>query len=123
MRCIFLFFLLFTFLHSGGQRTDDLLKNILRRAPGAALQQVLRDPAAFRCQVIYTQINRDRSNRPVFRNFYFHYDPALYFNPASMVKLPLALLALEKLAELKQYGIDRNTTVLFDSSYPGQTVL
>lgn len=121
-RTICVWFLL-AFFRADSQHTDELLKNMLLRAPGNVLQQVLQDPAMYRCQVIYTQIDRDRNNRPRFKNFYFHYDPALYFNPASMVKLPLALLALEKLDELKPYAIDRNTTVLFDSSYPGQKVL
>src|SRR5687768_11905819 len=121
MRFLFLFLFLAAGAHA--QQTDALLKELLHRAPGAQLQQVLRDPLTFRCQVIYTQINRDKNNLPHFKNYYFNYDPGLYFNPASMVKLPLALLAFEKLAELKQHGIDRNTTVLFDSSYPGQRVL
>ena len=123
MRWFIFLSLFFMYSNARAQQTDERLKNWLLQAPGAALQQVLRDPGSFRCQVIYTQIDRDRDNQPAFKNFYFHYDPALYFNPASMVKLPLALLAMEKLGELKQQGIDRNSTVLFDSSYPGQRVL
>jgi hypothetical protein len=42
----------------------------------------------------------------------------VYFNPASMVKLPLAVLALEKLYPLKKKGIDKYTTVVFDSVQP-----
>ncbi|HVF96696.1 MAG TPA: serine hydrolase, partial [Flavisolibacter sp.] len=73
-------------------------------------------PDTYRLQVIYTQITRDKKNRPTFTNYFFHYDPALYFNPASMVKMPLAFLSLEKLNELHQKDIDKYTTILFDSS-------
>ena len=76
-RTICVWFLL-AFFRADSQHTDELLKNMLLRAPGNVLQQVLQDPAMYRCQVIYTQIDRDRNYRPRFKNFYFHYDPALY---------------------------------------------
>ena len=37
-----------------------------------------------------------------------------------MVKMPLAFLALEKLAAINQKGVNKHTTVLFDSSKPWQ---
>jgi hypothetical protein len=40
-----------------------------------------------------------------------------------MVKMPLAFLALEKLNELKQSGVDKYTTIRFDSSQPWQIPL
>ena len=100
--------------------TDSLLQRILKTNTNPALQQVLRNPQAYRCQIIYTQINRNKKNKPQFRHYYFNYDPDLYFNPASTVKLPLAALALEKLHHMESQGLDKHTTVLFDSSYPGQ---
>lgn len=99
--------------------TDSLLTRVLMDHGSSVLKQVLQRPDTFRCQIIYTQINRDRYNQPSFKNFYFNYDPYLYFNPASMVKLPLAFLALEKLNNLKK-GVNRGTPVQYDSSYAGQ---
>ena len=78
-------------------KTDNALLSILATNKDSLFQQVLKDPQTYRLQVIYTEINRDKQNKPLFTNHYFHYDPELYFNPASMVKMPLAFLALEKL--------------------------
>lgn len=103
-------------LASAQSNTDDHLKNILAANPDPILQQVINDPQAYRVQIIYTEINRDRNNKPAFKNYYFNYDPQLYFNPASMVKMPLAFLALEKLHTMKQKGVNKYTTIFFDSS-------
>src|SRR5215211_6696956 len=108
---------------SAQPKTDSFLLTILKTAKNPIVDTVLKHPQIFRCQVVYTQIERDKKNRPHFRNFYFNYDSQLYFNPASMVKLPLALLALEKLKGLKKFGIDKYTTIQFDSSYAGQKTM
>ena len=107
----------------GQPKTDSLLLTILLSEKNPALDTVIRHPKEFCCQVIYTEINRDKKNRPVFHHYYFNYDRDLYFNPASTVKLPLALLALEKLNTLTKYGITKHTAIQFDSSYPGQKIL
>lgn len=104
-------------------KTDSLLLGILNASKDPILQKIVANPGPFRCQIIYTQINRDRKNKPSFHNYYFNYDPANYYYPASTVKLPLAALALEKLKGLQGKGIDKHTTVVFDSSYSGQKAL
>jgi len=101
-------------------KTDAFLKNILLSNPDPILQNVLAYPDSFRVQIIYTQIDRDKKNNPSFRNFYFNVDSLLYFNPASTVKLPLACLALEKLNMMHVPGVDKYTSMQFDSSYPHQ---
>lgn len=97
-------------------RTDEFLSRLLAANGDSLFQRVLRQPDNYRLQIIYTQINRDRNNRPSFTNYFFHCDPQLYFNPASMVKLPLAVLALEKLGDLHRPDINKYTTIAFDSS-------
>jgi hypothetical protein len=101
-------------------RTDQYLENILLKNPHPLFRQVLSDPSTYRLQVIYTRIDRDVMNKPSFANYYFNYDPNLYFNPASIIKLPLALLSLEKIRQLGIKGVDLNTTMVFDSSKPWQ---
>jgi len=96
--------------------TDALLHDVLTNTSDLLLKQVLQHPASYRVQVIYTQINRNRNNTPAFKHYYFHYDPDAYFNPASMVKMPLAFLALEKLNDLKLPQVNKHTTIFFDSS-------
>ena len=101
-------------------KTDSFLLQLLQENKDDNFQQVLQNPGKYRLQVIYTQINRDRQNNPTFTNFYFHYDPALYFNPASMVKMPAAFLALEKLHTLNRKGLDKYTTIRFEQNQPWQ---
>jgi hypothetical protein len=80
----------------------------------------LSNPEYYRLQVIYTQINRDKKNTPTFKNYYFNVDSLFYFNPASTVKLPLAALSLEKLNALNIAGVNKYTSMQFDSAYPRQ---
>jgi hypothetical protein len=99
-------------------RTDSLLTTLFRTNHNPIFTEVIAHPEKYRLQVIYTRIDRDRKNRPSFTNYYFNYDPQLYFNPASMVKMPLAFLSLEKLHQLKRKGVNKYTTVVFDSTQP-----
>ena len=104
-------------------RTDKLLENIFAAEKDSLFQSVIQNPEIYRYQIIYTQINRDKNNVPSFTNYYFNYDSLRYYNPASMVKMPLAFLALEKLNTLKDKGIDKFTPMQYDSGYSRQTVL
>lgn len=97
------------------------MQHLLSSNKDPLFQKVITHPGTYRLQIIYTQINRDKNNVPSFKNYFFHYDPNLYFNPASMVKMPLAFLSLEKLNSLKEKGIDKFTIIQFDSSQPWQT--
>lgn len=83
-------------------------------------QTYLDSATALEIQIIYTQINRDEAGRPSFKSFRFNADSSRYFYPASTVKLPLVLLALEKINALALPGLDKNTTMLHDSAYSGQ---
>ncbi len=103
--------------------TDSVLNGIFKGNTNSVFQQVLNDPQTYRLQIIYTEINRDRHNEPTFKNYYFNYDPDLYFNPASTVKLPLALLSLEKLNKMHIRGVDKYAPIQFDSSYEKQVAL
>lgn len=104
-------------------KTDSLLSQLLAANQNSLFQQVLQHPDTYRLQIIYTQIDRSRNNKPTFKQQCFHYDPELYFNPASIVKMPLAFLALEKLGGLDKKGITKYTTIQFDSSQPWQRPL
>ena len=101
-------------------RFDSVLIGILEIKADSVLLKVLNNKEEYKCQLIYTQIIRDKHNVPSFQNFYYNVDSKNYYNPASTVKLPLAILALEKLNDLNQPGINKFTAVLFDSAYEGQ---
>ncbi|GAB4011131.1 hypothetical protein GCM10028808_23830 [Spirosoma migulaei] len=105
----------------GQARTDAFLTNLLSTNRSPIFQEVIKHPETYRLQIIYTQINRDKANKPSFTNYYFHVDSTEYFNPASTVKLPLALLSLEKLNRLNKPNVTKFTSMQFDSAYSKQT--
>lgn len=99
-----------------GQRPQTPLETILA-AHAAELDSVLRRPE-YEVQIIYTQIDRDAQNRPSFKTWRYNVDSARYFYPASTVKMPLALLALEKINHLRRSGyprLHRDTPYRLDS--------
>ncbi len=98
---------------------QNLLENLMKTRP-EQFSRILAERDTLEVQIIYTQINRDENNVPSFRTFSFNLDSSRYFYPASTIKLPLVLLALEKLHELKMEGIDRFTPIFHDSVYTGQ---
>ncbi len=98
---------------------ENLVEHLmLRNAKDFA--SVLRNRKEWEVQIVYTQINRDSANRPSFKSFYFNVDSTNYFYPASTVKLPLVLLALEKVNQLKIKGLNKFTPMYHDSLYSGQ---
>ncbi|SFQ43870.1 hypothetical protein [Parafilimonas terrae] len=113
---LFIFITVSCALHAQ-HKTDVLLQRILLKNTDSLFQAVLSHPDEYRLQIIYTQINRDKNNKPSFTNYYFNVDSLFYFNPASTVKLPLAALSLEKLNEIKMPGINKFTSLQFDSAY------
>lgn len=104
-------------------KTDAWLAELLHKNASGPLLHILNNPDSFQYQLIYTQINRDKNNRPSFKHFYLHVDKNRYFNPASTVKMPLAFLALEKLNKINKPGVNKFTSMLTDSAYNGQTTV
>ncbi len=97
----------------------NFLENLMRQQ-SEKFDSILRNKDKLEVQIIYTQIDRDEKNVPTFKSFYFNVDSTRYFYPASTVKLPIALLALEKLHRLQIPSLDMFTTMLSDSVYAGQ---
>jgi hypothetical protein len=94
---------------------------VLMRSQPHRFATVMANPDKHRVQIIYTQIDRDDENRPHFRSYTYRLEADEYFYPASTVKLPVALLALEKIRRLNVAGLDRNTTMLTGADGHGQT--
>ncbi|MCB2378934.1 class A beta-lactamase-related serine hydrolase [Hymenobacter sp. BT635] len=110
-------------LPQGSQASPDspLLDSLLRS--DAQLLPIIRRAQEYEVQIIYTQINRDKQNRPHFTQHTFHLNPRQYFNPASLVKLPVAILALEKLNQLNRPGLNRNTPLSIGTAFRCQTAV
>lgn len=99
----------------------DFLENILKTRGSTQLMAILQRPDTFRFQLIYTKIDRDKNNVPRFEHYTYRLNKEEYFNPASMVKMPLAFLALEKLNRMKKKDVSKFTPMLTDSAVSPQT--
>lgn len=98
------------------------LESLMKKYP-QFFDSILKQRDLLKVQVIYTQINRDASNNPSFKSFYFNVNADKYFYPASTVKLPIALLALQKLHELRLPGLGKNSSMITGKAYSGQTMV
>lgn len=122
MRLSFFILFLIIFQFAFAQpKTDAFLKSILENNQDTIFRKIISHPQYYRLQIIYTQINRDKNNKPSFKNYYFNVDSLFYFNPASTVKLPLAILSLQKFHKLNIKGVNNYTSMQFDSAYSHQT--
>jgi hypothetical protein len=114
--------LFFSGAHAQENGSDSLLISLLR-GRSAVMDTVLEHQEKYGVQILYTQIDRDANNHPIFRSYRYRVNRKDYFYPASTVKLPAALLALEKLNNLKKPGLTKYTTMLTDSACCGQTAV
>jgi hypothetical protein len=115
----YLAFLLFSF-QAVAQKTDTVFLGKLMAA-NPQFSGVLNHPEKNQVQILYTQINRDKKNKPHFSTYSFNLDEHRYFYPASTVKLAAVIFALEKINELNIRGFSAKSTMMTDSSYAGQT--
>lgn len=97
----------------------NTLSKILDRS--ATIAPVLREQEKYRVQIVYTQIDRDAANRPAFSTYTYGMAADRYFYPASTVKMPAALLALEKMNKVQVLGLDRNCVMISGAGTPPQT--
>lgn len=108
IRRSFVFFALFIFLCSCSSSKNALKQISISKNP--QLAEVFKNSEKYELQIIYSRIIR-KKGRVEFRDFKYRVDPESYFYPASTVKLPVAVLSLEKINKLNQGGvaIDKNT--------------
>lgn len=103
-------------------KTDNYLLDILKQHP-QYFDTVLANRKLWNVQVIYTQVDRGANGIPVLKDHYFNLNAENYFYPASTVKLPVSILALQKLNELKMDGLDKNSVMITGQGYSGQTAV
>ncbi|MBK9255006.1 MAG: serine hydrolase [Saprospiraceae bacterium] len=72
-------------------------------------------------QILYTSVNLKDTT---FRSYSFNVDQTRYFYPASTVKMPVAILALQRIRELNRDGVDLNMKddMLTAANRPIQTI-
>jgi len=121
MKSLIIALLLMSALSASAQTTDTIfLKNLLGSHP-ELFSHILNHPTHNEVQILYTQIDRDENNVPHFKSYSYRLNANHYFYPASTVKLPTAIFALEKLNELNIKKLDRKSTMITDSAFSGQT--
>lgn len=103
-------FVAFLLTYSCHTKSDDPFSDIPDDFP--ILQKVLKNPDVYQVQILYTQIDRNESNQPSFQDYNFNLNDQVYFYPASTVKLPIAILALEWLNEQEIDGIHPESIML-----------
>lgn len=108
--------------HARVPDTPDLLPELLAARP-EKFKNILDNPATYEVQILYTQINRDRENRPSFKQYAYRLNSRNYFNPASLVKLPVLCCALQKLNQLNVRGLDKNTHLTIGRQQSCQTAV
>jgi hypothetical protein len=95
-----LLFFLFISLSAFAQKSSNILEQLLLSHPDK-FKKLTDNPAKYRLQILYTQIDRDAKNKPTLTTYSYRSDSNEYFYPASTVKLAASVLALEKLNSLK----------------------
>jgi len=100
----------------------NLVEQLLRSRPDL-FGEILKIVEKYEVQILYTQIDRDKNNQPSFRSYSYRVNPKEYFYPASTVKFPAAVLALEKINRLGIQNLNKFTSLRIDSAAGGQTIV
>ena len=100
---------------------QNILTNLIQKdSLYTKYKEIFDHPAKYHLQVIYTQINHDKNNRVILKKYLLEPPTAKYYYPASLVKLPLAALSLEKINQLKIQDLSKDTRLCIDSSHACQ---
>ena len=109
----FLIFISCSFNYSQSSYDSTLIEYLINSNKNI-FKEYLTNPSKYEVQIIYTQINRDEENVPSFNTFKYNLNAEKYFYPASTVKLPAAILALEKINELNINDLNKYTPLQID---------
>jgi len=101
-------------------KNSRLLFEILQESKEPIIKKVLSDLNSYEVHILFTRIHRDSLGLPKFERHTFQENSKQYFYPASTVKLPVAILALQKIRKLQSQGIpikaDTPFTVLYSEN-------
>lgn len=111
MKYLCFFLLIFSLACSQRQPLNPLDKALA--SENIKIRTVMDSLIQYEVQILFTEIIRDASKQqPTFIDYEFQVNDSNYFYPASTVKFPTALLALEKLHEDERF--DRNTNFFLE---------
>jgi beta-lactamase class A len=100
--------------------TDSPLLKKLLGQQGSFFDSILQRKDELQIQIIYSHVEQ-KGNTMRVKTHYFNVDTSRYFYPASAVKLPIAILALQRLHEIDQPGLNLYTSMITDADGDSQT--
>ncbi len=94
-------FLFFCLVIEGCQKKEQISDPLAwaLASKKTAIRKVMDSVGQYEVQILYTKIDRENKNIR-FTDYAFQVNDSLYFYPASTVKFPIAVIALEKLNTL-----------------------
>jgi hypothetical protein len=104
---------------AGCHKQRGLIEDLMVKS--GKFDMIIENAEKHRLQIIYTQIDRDAKNNAMFKTYTFRVNPDEYFYPASSIKLPVAVMALEKVNDQLISGFNPFSDMEIDSAYTGQT--
>ena len=90
------------------------LKSILKNSESELINYVYKNKEKFEVQIILTELKK-RKNGFTIHKKKFNVDKKNYFYPASSIKLPIALLTIEKINENPNLNINSEFSIESDS--------
>src|SRR6056300_627136 len=119
----YLFFLLLGKILIQCQNPSTVLDQALAH-PISELQEVLENKQKHEIQILLSQVERTHSGAIKFQESAFQVDEKHYFYLASTAKLPVAILALQKLKTLQGQGVQINgETPFLIKNKKGETII
>ena len=115
-----LFIILNSLMVNAQKINTDFLPKLMATKP-EQFKDLMDNSERYRLQILYTQIDRDKKNRPKFTTFGYRINNTEYFYPASTVKFPASALALEKINNLNIKGLTKESVILTGAEYERHT--
>ena len=99
------FLALFSLLLLSCNSTNNPIELIIKKRE-PKLKSIYKNKENHNLQILYTKVVRDSSGAPTFIEYDYKVDNNFYFYPASTMKLPIVVLTLQKINELRNEGLN-----------------
>lgn len=120
LSCLFFYWIIFSSSYSQLQFSENTFSPVidsLFKTNSSFFSSYTNFSKFYRIQIIYTQIDRNEKGEPTFTNHTWRLNPDEYFNPASLVKVPASIFAMEKMNnEISKYGVDKYSPLVFEKN-------
>ena len=122
MQKIYLLFILFA-LFIWCDSNPGIIESVLNKDI-SEIRKVMINKKKHEIQILLSQVKRDNSENISFIEDSYQLNENKYFYPASTAKLPIAILALQKIKSLRDQGIQINAdTPFFIKNKNGETII